>query len=253
MKKRMKLTELLILLLCASTCLTSCLSDKNPVDGTDTSGSDTAGQKIEEQVPNGGDITETDDASTVPPPVIITPPANELDDIPVDNLDDPSSDIPAVEIEDEDPAADDPVVTESDTPAKEEGALVGLAGQRDSGRFVSEQSPNLILCIDWESVIGEDGVADVAVTVGISHYRFFSRAKSQMGAVQVDGNAILFDTPAIEYDENTKSYTFFGSYVFETDRSEMEVEASWQVLGIYGGVEIDTLMAGGTIVLGGES
>jgi hypothetical protein len=136
--------------------------------------------------------------------------------------------------------------------AKEEGALVGLAGQRDSGRFVSEQSPNLILCIDWESVIGEDGVADVAVTVGISHYRFFSRAKSQMGAVQVDGNAILFDTPAIEYDENTKSYTFFGSYVFETDRSEMEVEASWQVLGTYGGIEIDTLTAGGTIVLAGE-
>ena len=96
-------------------------------------------------------------------------------------------------------------------------------------------------------------MADVAVTVGISHYRFFSRAKSQMGAVQVDGNAILFDTPAIEYDENTKSYTFFGSYVFETDRSEMEVEASWQVLGTYGGIEIDTLTAGGTIVLGGES
>jgi hypothetical protein len=78
MKKRMKLTELLILLLCASTCLTSCLSDKNPVDGTDTSGSDTAGQKIEEQVPDGGDITETDDASTVPPPVIITPPAKPM-------------------------------------------------------------------------------------------------------------------------------------------------------------------------------
>ena len=47
MKNRNKLTELLVLLLCASTCLTSCLSDKNPVDGTDTSGSDTAGQKIE--------------------------------------------------------------------------------------------------------------------------------------------------------------------------------------------------------------
>ena len=46
--------------------------------------------------------------------------------------------------------------------------LAGLAGQTDSGQFVSEQSPNLVLCIDWESVIGTDGYADVTVTVGIA-------------------------------------------------------------------------------------
>jgi hypothetical protein len=32
----------------------------------------------------------------------------------------------------------------------------------------------------------------------------------------------------------------------------MEVEASWQVLGKYGDVEIDMLTAGGTIVLAEE-
>ena len=139
------------------------------------------------------------------------------------------------------------------SPEPEQGALAGLAGQTASGRFTSAQSPNLVLCIDWESVIGEDGTADVTVTVGISHYRLFAREKFEMGAIQVDGNAVKFSTPKIEYDENTKTYTEFYTATYETTRSEMEVEASWQVLGKYGDIEIDTLTAGGTIVLADNS
>ena len=254
MKNRKRITELLVLLLCASTFLTACLSDKDNGDGTDTSGTDTDGQKIEENLPNERNPPETDDASTVPVPVITEPPANEVDDIPGGTQnDDPSSDIPAVEMPDDEPVTEDPVVTEPDTPVTEEGALVGLAGQTDSGQFVSEQSPNLVLCIDWASVIGEDGAADVTIKVGISHYRFFSREKFEMGAIQVDGNAVKFSTPEIAYDENTKTYTAFYTATYETTRSEMEVEASWQVLGKYGDIEIDTLTAGGTIVLADNS
>ena len=107
-----------------------------------------------------------------------------------------------------------------------------------------------MLFIDWESVIGKNGVAEVEVTVGVSHYQFFSREKYNMGAIQVDGNAVLFSTPAISYDEAVKTETVFYTATYETTRSEMEVEASWQVLGNYGGVDIDTLTAGGTIVFG---
>ena len=74
-----------------------------------------------------------------------------------------------------------------------------------------------------------------------------------MGAIQVDGNAALFSTPAIAYDEAVKTQTVFYTAQYETTRSEMEVEASWQVLGNYGGVDIDTLTAGGTIVLTPDS
>ena len=255
MKNRKRITELLVLLLCASTFLTACLSDKDNGDGTDTSGTDTAGQKIEENLPEDT-VTDAPEDTTAPAPapIVTEPPANEVDDVPGGaQNDDPSSDIPAVEMPDDDPAAEDPVVTEPDTPATEEGALAGLAGQTDSGRFVSEQSPNLVLCIDWEYVIGKDGTADVTVTVGISHYRLFSREKFEMGAIQVDGNAVKFSTPKIEYDENTKTFTEFYTATYETTRSEMEVEASWQVLGKYGDIEIDTLTAGGTIVLADNS
>lgn len=250
MKNRKRITELLVLLLCASTFLTACLSDKDNGDGTDTSGTDTAGQKIEENQPEDT-VTDAPEDTTAPAPapIVTEPPANELDDVPTEPGGDDTEDVPDA------PSYSEQATEESDY----DGApiiiteLAGLAGQTDSGRFVSEQSPNLVLCIDWEYVIGKDGTADVTVTVGISHYRLFSREKFEMGAVQVDGNAVKFSTPKIEYDENTKTYTEFYSATYETNRSEMEVEASWQVLGKYGDIEIDTLTAGGTIVLADNS
>ncbi|MBE6659147.1 MAG: hypothetical protein E7604_11995 [Ruminococcaceae bacterium] len=249
MTNRRLMTLVLALLVAAATALTACTSDK---DNGDASGSDTAGQKIEEHLPEDT-VTDAPEDTTAPAPVMTEPPVNELDDVPTDvpevPTDDPAADIPAVEM----PEDEEPVVTEPDTPTAEQGSLAGLAGQTDSGRFTSEQSPNLVLCIDWESVIGDDGTADVTVTVGISHYRLFSREKFEMGAVQVDGNAVKFSTPKIEYDENTKTFTEFYTATYETTRSEMEVEASWQVLGKYGDIEIDTLTAGGTIVLADNS
>ena len=241
-------TTMLAMLLCASLTMLSCSNDKP--DTTDTqSGSDTAGQKVEQNLPTGDDTLGGGDTTETAPPVTL-PPDTQTEEPTVETdppLDDPTTDVPVT---------DDPVVIEPDDPADvtdPSGALTEYIGETKSGRFISEQSPNLVLCIDWESVILDDGTAKVTVDVGISHYRLFSREKHNLGAVQVDGVAELFSTPLIEYDENTKTYTAFFSGVYETDRTEMEIEASWQVLGTYGGIEIDTLTAGGTIVLGGES
>ncbi len=247
MTNRRLFTFTLALLICASTALSACSSDKTD-DGADASDADTAGQTVEQNLPTGDDVPETESDTEVPVPVITEPPANEMDDVPMNQgtSDDPSDDVPSYEelaTEESDYNGAPIIITE----------LGGLAGQTDSGQFVSEQSPNLVLCIDWESVIGKDGTADVTIKVGISHYRFFSREKFEMGAIQVDGNAVKFSTPEIAYDENTKTYTAFYSATYETTRSEMEVEASWQVLGKYGDIEIDTLTAGGTIVLADNS
>ncbi len=260
MKNRKLTAFALALLLCASCALTSCFGG----DGGEEqqgSGSDTEKGQVGQGLPVGDDTPEMTDTAPLPqvtpsetePPETelpeTEPPANEVDDVPTEPGGDDEEDVPDVpsysELATEDLDYDGApiIITE----------LAGLAGQRDCGRFVSEQSPNLVLCIDWESVIGTDGIADVTVTVGISHYRLFSREKFEMGAIQVDGNAVKFSTPKIEYDENTKTYTEFYSATYETNRSEMEIEASWQVLGKYGDIEIDTLTAGGTVVLGGDS
>ena len=241
MKQRRMNAWILALLISVSTVLTACSSEKNGMTDSDTADSGSA-DKIRQEDTVGGE-TDTEAA----PPVVLPPVTEAVDTevpAPTQPDDDPSQEIPSVEMP-EDPDAS--VIVEPDPSAG--GALSDDIGQTASGRFVSEQSEKLLLCIDWESVIGEDGMAEVTVTVGISHYRLYSREKFEMGAIQVDGNAVLFSTPAIEYEENTKTYTEFYTATYTTERSEMEVEASWQVLGKYGDVEIDTLTAGGTIVL----
>lgn len=247
MKNNSKLTITafaLALLIAASSAMVSCSDDKENGAGSDTNGSDTQSMQVEPNLPTGDDGTET-----APPPVITptTEPQTPETDPPVNDpvTDDPSSDIPPVEMPETDFVTDDP-----DVPDVNVGVPDAFIGQTESGRFESVQSKNLVLFIDWESVIGEDGAADVEVTVGITHYQLFSREKYNMGAIQVDGNAVLFSTPAIAYDEAVKTQTIFYTAKYETVRSEMEIEASWQVLGNYGGVDIDTLTAGGTIVFG---
>lgn len=243
--RKLKITALaLALLIAASSVMVSCSNDKDNGTASDTSGTDTQSQQVEPNLPTGDDGTET-----APPPVIAptTEPQTPETEPPVDTpvTEEPIPDVPSygeLATEESDYNGAPIIITE----------LADLAGQTDSGRFVSEQSKNLVLFIDWESVIGKNGVAEVEVTVGVSHYQFFSREKYNMGAIQVDGNAVLFSTPAISYDEAVKTETVFYTATYETTRSEMEVEASWQVLGNYGGVDIDTLMAGGTIVLAGE-
>lgn len=130
------------------------------------------------------------------------------------------------------------------------GALTELAGAKDSGRFESKQSKTLKLLVDWEYEILDDGMAEVTVKVGVSHYRISAREKVDWGAIQVDGNAVLFTTPAFERRENTYAYTPFYTAVYKTDKSSMEIEASWKVLGTYSGQEIDTLTTEGTITFG---
>lgn len=248
--KHLKLSAfLLALLMAASSVLLSCSSDEKGGTESDTGG---ASDTVQQQMPEESDTESQTEAA---PPVVLPPETEAIDtetpaggNTPAE--DDPSQDIPAVEMPDE--GEEDPVVTEPDITVEEPGVLDALAGKTDSGRFASTQSKNLVLCIDWASVIDDTGTAEVTVTVGISHYRLFSREKFEMGAIQVDGNAVKFSTPAIEYDENTKTFTTFYTATYTTTRSEMEVEASWQVLGKYGDVEIDTLTAGGTIVLADE-
>ena len=250
MTTRRLIALLLALLVCASAALLSCSSDDG---GTAESDTQSAADTVNQGLPVGDDTEEV----TAPPVVL-----------PTETTEAPDTEAPAQEdtpVQSETPAVSEPSENVGEVKPNREpvdentadvtggadtsGVLDALAGKTDSGRFVSEQSENLVLYIDWSSVIGNDGTAEVTVTVGLSHYRLFSREKTDMGAVQVDGNAVLFSTPAIEYDENTKTATTFYTATYTTARSEMEVEASWQVLGQYGGVEIDTLTVGGTIVL----
>ena len=76
MTNRRFFTFVLALLIAASTALVSCSSDKENGDGSDTAGSDSAGQKIEQNLPVGEDTTDAQSDTAAPAPVITEPPAN---------------------------------------------------------------------------------------------------------------------------------------------------------------------------------
>ncbi len=236
---------LLCALLCVSVAVTSSLVSCSKENGT-TQDSDTQTQSADadDHVPAEPEQTVTEAETTGAPTETLVPEA-----LPTD----------PVEPTEPDPVVTEPIATEPDTEevVYPDGAPVVIypewyeaVGMTDSGQFVSAQSKTLKLLVDWEYVILPEGVAQVTVNIGVSHYRISAREKVDMGAVQVDGNATLFTTPAFEQEEDTRGYTPFYSAVYTTDRETMELEASWQVLGVYSGQEIDTLTAGGTITIG---
>ncbi|MBO5649864.1 MAG: hypothetical protein J6S76_08130 [Clostridia bacterium] len=229
-------TTLLALLLCAATVLTSCALLRPSDHGKD---SETDPEHIEQ--------TQTTDTTTA-----VIPPASFPSNTDTDaETDPPATEPPTTDTEPDESTTDtDEVGSETDIPTVEVGPLGDFIGKTATGRFISEQSPSLVLCIDWEYVILDTGRAQVVVNVGISHYQLFAREKYMMGAVQIDGTATSFSTPEISYDDGAKTFTPFYSTVYETERFDMEVEASWQVNGTYGGIELGTLTAGGTIVFG---
>lgn len=241
---------ILCALLCASLLLT-CACSKD--DGGKTPGGSDSVQSDSADTEKQND-TDTKEASDTEAPETAAP------DTEASDTEAPADDHVPTETENKPAAGDDAENTDPvDVPAETEpaddsgapgGVLTDIAGMTDSGRFVSGEAKNLKLLVDWEYVILSDGTAQVTVNIGISHYRLYANEKVNWGAVQVDGNAVLFTTPEITCEENTLTYTPFFSAVYTTDRGSMELEASWRVLGTYAGEEIDTLTAGGTITFG---
>ncbi|MBQ3066062.1 MAG: hypothetical protein IJC98_07490 [Clostridia bacterium] len=148
----------------------------------------------------------------------------------------------------DDPAPADPDAGENDTPDASGDEVKVPVGTERSGSFVSEEHPNLQLVVDWDYVILSDGMAQVTLDVGLSHYRLFSQKKVGMGTFTVDGVSTYFSTEAIAHDENTKTVTPFFTEVVTTPLDEMEISVEWIVLGTYGGVEVESLTVDGTIV-----
>ncbi len=241
--RRMLLCALLCMSVTASASLVSCSGDDQKTnDSQDVKQSQSLAD--DDHIPAAPEETMTAEVTTaapteaLPTEALTEPPADT--EVPV--VTEPDPEIPT----EEDPVTDVPDETEPDV----SGGLSDIIGMSDAGQFVSEQSKTLKLVVDWEYIVLSDGTAQVTVNIGCSHYRISSREKVDWGAVQVDGNAELFTTPAFAQEENTLGYTPFYSAVYTTDRDTMELEASWKVLGVYSGQEIDTLTTGGTITFG---
>lgn len=114
-----------------------------------------------------------------------------------------------------------------------------------SGRIISENESNLKLIIDWSTVSRTSSEASVKFDIKLTHYTLY--VGPRIGAsFEINSRKFTFNTEAINQDELKKVETLLTSYTVNLPLvdgcGEFDVAASWVFNGIYGGVELSTLV-----------
>lgn len=120
-----------------------------------------------------------------------------------------------------------------------------------SGSFRSDTGTGLELAADWTASYGGDGKADVTVTLYAVSYSLQCRDIWNGASVTVNGETRSFSTPAIDCKGPGQERTALGSAVFSVPLTDgklsVSAQAAWAFRGTYGGTELPSLTAEGTI------
>ncbi len=120
-----------------------------------------------------------------------------------------------------------------------------------SGSFRSDTGTGLNLVVDWEA--RDAGGGDVSITFNVyaESYSLYSSECWNGVTVTLAGKDHSFTTSAISCDANRLTKSPLGSVTVVTAAdSSIPVSARWSFGGTYGGTELPTLTASGTVTLG---
>ena len=139
-----------------------------------------------------------------------------------------------------------PVPTPTPTPTPQYGDSLG------SGSFKSDTGLPINLRADW--IVKTVSASQVEVTIKVSVYSYAIHLQAVPYAVKlnVNGEYVSMDAPAVDYDGSAATNTVFGSKTFTVNLSEgssanIPVAIEWHFGGTYGGEQLDVLECGGTI------
>lgn len=265
MKFCRRYAALLLLAAMLCTAATGCFGQtENPPE--ETQPTDTEPVQNEEIVPNA----ETPETEEYTPAQIVTEAPKEPETevyivIPENPQMNPGTEAPkAEEPKQEEPKAEEPIIEEPKTEEPAPADIVFEDEEDDAeaepvtegavyakGQFVSNQSPKLLLLLDWSLAKRSDGKVTMNVSASLSSYALFSNAKPDMNTFRVGEQEKKFSTAEIAYDGSTRTVTPLASetFVLEGNEEYLPVSATWQMLGTYGGVAIDNLVAEGVLDL----
>lgn len=149
----------------------------------------------------------------------------------------------------EEPAPADIIFEDEEDDAEAEPVTEGAVYAK--GQFVSTQSPKLLLFLDWSLAKRSDGKVTMNVSASLSSYALYSNAKPDMNTFRVGEQEKKFSTAEIAYDGDTRTVTPLASetFVLEGNEEYLPVSVTWQMLGTYGGIAIENLVAEGVIDL----
>lgn len=259
MKFCRKCVTLLLLAAMLCTAATGCFGQtENPPE--ETQPVDTEPVQSEEIIPNAEASTEAPETEEYTPAQIVTEAPKETEPevyvvIPENPRTNPETEEPKAEepiIEEpktEEPAPADILFEDEEDDAEAEPVTEGAVYAK--GQFVSTQSPKLLLLLDWSLAKRSDGKVTMNVSASLSSYALFSNAKPDMNTFRVGEQEKKFSTAEIAYDGSTRTVTPLASetFVLEGNEEYLPVSATWQMLGTYGGIAIDNLVAEGVLDL----
>ena len=142
------------------------------------------------------------------------------------------------------PATDIPQPTPTPTPTY--GDSLG------SGSFKSDTGLPINLKADWSVKTVSASQVEVTIKVSVDSYAIHLQAVPYAVKLNVNGEYVSMDAPAVDYDGNAATNTVFGSKTFTVNLSSgssanIPVAVEWHFGGTYGGEQVDVIECGGTI------
>ena len=139
-----------------------------------------------------------------------------------------------------------PAPTPTPTPTPAYGDNLG------SGTFKSGTGVPINLRADWSVKTTSASQVEVTIKVSVDSYAIHLQAVPYAVKLNVNGEYVSMDAPAVDYDGSAATNTVFGSKTFTVNLSSgssanIPVAVEWHFGGTYGGEQIDVIECGGTI------
>ena len=121
-----------------------------------------------------------------------------------------------------------------------------------SGTFKSETGVPINLRADWSVKTTSASQVEVTIKVSVDSYAIHLQAVPYAVKLNVNGEYVSMDAPAVDYDGSAATNTVFGSKTFTVNLSSgssanIPVAVEWHFGGTYGGEQVDVIECGGTI------
>ena len=145
------------------------------------------------------------------------------------------------------PPAESPV-QESAAPTPTPTPTPTPAVSASSGSFRSDTGTGLNIVVDWTLTPGASG-ATLAFTVSTESYSLYNNGAWHALSVQVGGSTYEFDTEAISCDGPGLETNELSTGTIQLSSSDIPaaVTVNWHFQGSYGGTELETISASGTV------
>ena len=191
----------------------------------------------------GGGDDENEDLNTPPAE------AGEVSDAPSqpsDGEDEDDVNVPTPPAES--PVQESAAPTPTPTPTPEPTPTPTPAVSASSGSFRSDTGTGLNIVVDWTLTPGASG-ATLAFTVSTESYSLYNNGAWHALSVQVGGSTYEFDTEAISCDGPGLETNELSTGTIQLSSSDIPaaVTVNWHFQGSYGGTELETISASGTV------